>query len=206
MPIPPLVRSLRSALRVLPVEWVLWSIDADGVLLVHEGPGVRHRPGRRTVGRSVWEVYRGDRSILAFAYRVLREPAAAELTSHGLRFHIAGAPDAAGGAVGMAVVLGVADPDVPAPAPAALPSVLELLEAVPEIGGQAGDLLLWSPDRPDSVGFYREMPTSRLPEPVVRDLRVSRSSDADDFASPAPGPGGAVRPLRERAAHLRVVS
>lgn len=200
--------SLRRALPALPVEWALWSMDAEGVLLAHEGPGA---PRVEAVGRSVWEVYRGEEALLAFASRVLREPSAAEVVARGARIHLAGAPVAEGGAVGMATVLDRLPEEaaVEAAVEAELPpSVMELLHPVPEIGAETGDLLLWSPGRPEAVGLYRDLPASRLPEAVARDLRLirSRSSAAAGSGPPAPSPAGASRPLRERAAHLRVVS
>lgn len=198
--------SLRRALPILPMEWVLWSLDAEGVLLAHEGPGAPRAPEGGAVGRSVWEVYRKEEPILGFAARVLREPAAAEVVAGGVRMHLAGAPVAGGGAVGMALVLGRATEGAPPSGAPLPPAVLELLRPVPEIGAEAGDLLLWNGERPATVGLYREVAASRLPGEVARDLRLTRSSAARGSAPPVPAPDGAARPLRERAAHLRVVS
>lgn len=195
--------SLRRALPSLPLEWVLWSLDAEGVLLAHEGPGAPRSGEGVAVGRSVWEVYGREAPILDFATRVLREPAAAEVVSGGARIHLAGAPVEGGGAVGLALVL-ERMAGVPDPAPTLPPAVLELLRPVPQIGALAGDLLLWNPERPAKVGLYREMPAARLPLEVARDLRLTRSSG--ERGSSPPAPAGGARPLRERAAHLRVVS
>ncbi len=197
--------SLRRALPALPLEWVIWSLDADGMLLVHEGRGGPETWGGVRAGLSVWEAYRGETAILTFASRVLREPLAAELVAGGVRVHLSGAPLPGGGAVGMALMLGPASSEEAA-ASSLPPSVLELTRPVPDIGADAGDLLLWSLERPAVVALYREIAASRLPPAVTSELRLTRSSAASGSAPPAPASAGADRPLKERASHLRVVS
>ena len=199
------LRAMRDTLSLVPIEWALWAMDADGVFLVHEGPGVYRkglRPGE-CVGRSVAEVHKNDPRPLAYIQSAMQRPTTDHLVFNGYTFLVSGTPMAGGGCVGLALVVGPATEHEPVCAVPAVP-VLELARSVPEVGGMEGDLLVIDPEEHDLVGLYRTISRSSLPQDIANEIhRITAPSGVSGTGS-APS-AGASGSRRERATHLRLL-
>jgi hypothetical protein len=194
------LKALRETLSLLPVEWVLWSFDADWTMTVHEGPGLRRTaPGRvNAVGEDV-RMRLGNRpGGPEFMRRVVRGPASAHITFGTDVFFVSGAPAPGGGAIGLSLPAGTVAGSAPE-----LPPVLEVTRPIPAIGARTGDLLVWSPDDPERAGLFRRVGVDELPAEVRRELGRLRSPSDD--AAGAPSASGATRSPRARASHLRLL-
>jgi hypothetical protein len=193
------LQSLRDTLSLLPVEWILWAIEADWTLAVAEGPGLRRiglQPGA-AVGTDVRERLADAEGGHELLCSLERGPASGRLVIGSEAFFVSGARTPSGGAIGLALPAGSAAYDAPMVSP-----VLEVTRPVLSVGARPGDLLVYTSDDPAHAGLFRRVPVAELPAEVRAELeRVS--------SPPGGGAGGrasgASRSLRERAAHLRLL-
>jgi hypothetical protein len=200
--------ALRQTLSMLPFDWALWAVDARGTLLLHDGPAMRHKgmPPGHGVGTCVREMNRGNPEAVAFVDAVLEGPVSGWITFGTTRYFVQGAPMEDGGAVAISLPCvgpGVWEEGAPSARDGAEPPVIEVARAIPELGAEAGDLLVFDPESPAYAGLFRRLWIGELPEGLLDEMaRLSRARD-EAPAEPPPGDASAAPP--GRPAHLRLL-
>jgi hypothetical protein len=195
------VEDLQATLDGSLRPWMLWIIDADGEIGRCEASGTGYLGGNGAPGDgdAFLMAASQDRAVRAFFQRARQEPAVARERIGQETYVLAGAPDASGGCLCIAVAMTAAE----AAAHAASGDdgegwAIEVSRPFPTYAMASEARVVVDPENPGAVEVVHTVPTVALPKAVRLAVRALLARDQP--VTPCDGEGTAPPP------HLHLLS